>query len=78
MMIEDAPKGKIVVLLDAFIKERGISKNQASRKANISRTRFNKYCNNEIQRVDIDVLARLCESLGCEVSDLLRYVRSEK
>ena len=68
------PHGRIEILLEQYLREHGVSKNQASRSANITRTRFNAYCKNAVQRVDLDVLARLCETLDCTVEDLLRYI----
>jgi len=35
---------------------------------------INGYCNNTISRLDIDVLARLCYALNCEINDLLEYI----
>ena len=67
------PHGRVEILLEQYLRDHGISKNQASRNANITRTRFNAYCKNNVQRVDLDVLARLCDALQCNVEDLLRY-----
>ena len=36
------------------------------------------YCNNDITRLDIDVLARICTVLNCEISDLLEFVPPKK
>ena len=38
------------------------------------RTQLNHYCNNDIARLDIDVLARICTVLGCGIGDLLEFV----
>jgi len=65
------------ILLEQYLQENGISKNKASRDANITRTRFNAYCKNTVQRVDLDVLARLCDALHCNIEDLLQYVSTE-
>ena len=40
----------------------------------MQRTQINGYCNNTISRLDIDVLARLCYALNCEINDLLEYI----
>jgi len=69
--------GSVEILLESYLREHGISKNQASRSANMTRTRLNAYCKNAVQRVDLDVLARLCDVLNCEVGELLRYVPKE-
>ena len=44
----------------------------------MQRTQLNNYCNNRISRLDIDVLARLCTVLDCEISDLLEFVPADE
>ena len=70
--------GRVEILLEQYLREHGISKNKALRNANMTRTRLNAYCRNTVQRVDLDVLARLCNALHCDISDLLRYVSDEE
>ena len=41
------------------------------------RTQLNNYCNNDIARLDIDALARICSAFNCQISDLLEYVLSK-
>lgn len=66
--------GTIDIKLDALIKRKGISKNKLSLRAEMQRTQINNYCNNKIIRLDIDVLARICTVLECEISDLLEFI----
>lgn len=66
--------GTIKINLTRLIEERGISKNKLSHRAEMQRTQINHYCNNTISRLDIDVLARLCTVLECEISDLLEFI----
>ncbi len=66
--------GRIIIKLDELIKDRGISKNKLSHKAEMQRTQINNYCKNEITRLDTDVLARLCTALNCTIGDLLEFV----
>jgi putative transcriptional regulator len=66
--------GTIRIKLDELIEKSGISKNKLSHKAEMQRTQLNNYCNNQITRLDIDVLARICTVLNCSISDLLEFV----
>ena len=66
--------GTIRIKLDELIAKAGISKNKLSHKAEVQRTQINNYCNNQITRLDIDVLARICTVLNCTISDLLEFV----
>lgn len=70
--------GTIRIKLDELIKKAGISKNKLSHKAEMQRSQINHYCNNEITRLDTDVLARLCTVLDCQISDLLEFIPPEK
>lgn len=70
--------GKIRIKLDELIKQKGISKNRLSHKAEMQRTQLNNYCNNKITRLDTDVLARLCSALDCKIEDLLEFVPEDR
>ena len=70
--------GTIRIKLDELLEESGLSKNMLSHRAEMQRTQINNYCKNEIIRLDIDVLGRLCTVLNCEISDLLEFVPPEK
>ena len=68
--------GKIHIKLAQIIESRNISKNKFSQRAEMQRTQVNQYCNNKITRLYIDVLARICATLECDISDLLEYIPS--
>ncbi len=70
--------GTIKIKLNELIEKEGISKNKLSHKAEMQRSQINHYCNNSITRLDIDVLARICTVLNCEIGDLLEFVPPEK
>ena len=66
--------GTIRIKLDELLKVSGLSKNMLSHQAEMQRTQINNYCKNQITRLDIDVLARLCTVLNCGIGDLLEFV----
>ena len=71
--------GTIEIRLAQLIDKSGISKNKLGQHAEMQRTQLNNYCSNNIKRLDIDVLARLCTVLQCDISDLLVFIpASEK
>ena len=70
--------GTIKIKLDELIKKSGISKNKLCHRAELQRTQLNHYCNNEITRLDTDVLSRICTVLDCRIEDLLEFVPPEK
>lgn len=70
--------GTIKIHLEELIKEQGMSKNKLCHRAEMQRTQINHYCNNSVSRLDIDVLARLCTVLDCEIGDLLEFIPPSK
>ena len=70
--------GTIRIRLDELIKEKGLSKNKLSQRAEMQRTQLNNYCNNTISRLDIDLLGRPCTVLECSISDLLEFVPPDR
>ena len=69
-----AQYGRIEIHLADLLEKSGLSKNKLCHRAEMQRTQINGYCNNTISRLDIDVLARLCYALNCEINDLLEYI----
>lgn len=76
--MEDKVYGSIKIKLTELIKEKGISKNKLSHRAEMQRSQINQYCNGEITRLDTAVLARLCTVLECKIEDLLEFIPPEK
>ena len=70
--------GKIKIKLNEMIEKTGISKNKLSQKAEMQRTQINRYCKNEVTRLDTDVLARLCTVLNCKIEDILEFIPPEQ
>lgn len=66
-------QGKIVIHLDRLLKEKGLSKNKFAQRAEMQRTQLNRYMNNEVALISVDVLARMCSVLECDISDILEY-----
>lgn len=70
--------GYVEITLDGYLKKNDISKNFLAEKANLQRTQLNTYCKNNIKRPDIDVLARICYALDCDLADIVSYVKPQK
>ena len=65
--------GRISIHLKDLIEERGITR---YRLAKLADTRFEvveKWCNGTVERIDIDILARFCYILDCEITDIVKY-----
>ena len=66
--------GKVKINLDKIIKEKNISKNKLTQRTEMQRTQLNNYCKQNIQRIDLSILARLCYVLECDISDIIEYI----
>ena len=65
------------ISLEDILKERDISLNQLSFRAEMQRTQLRNYRDNKVQRLDIDILLRLCYVLECDLTDLIEYIPPE-
>lgn len=70
--------GHLEIRLDELIKEKGLSKNKLSHKAEMNWKQIDNYCNNSITRLDVYVLCKLCTVLECEIQDLLVFCPPDK
>ncbi|MBE5950855.1 MAG: helix-turn-helix transcriptional regulator [Lachnospiraceae bacterium] len=66
-------KGYIQIHLAEQLSKSGLSKNKFCQRAELQRGQLNSYMRNKITRLDTDVLARMCCTLDCTISDLLEY-----
>lgn len=76
--MKDIEFGTIELHLNELMKKRNISINKLSFRAEMQRTQLKKYCRNEVQRLDISVLSRLCYALDCDITDLITYIPPQK
>lgn len=67
--------GKIKIRLKDIMDRKQISRNQLAKTTNTRFEVINKWYNGSVERMDSDVLARLCYSLGCSVEDIIEYVK---
>ena len=58
------------IRLEELLTERGLSKKKVCSALDIERTNFNRYYRDEFQRIDVNLIIKLCEYFDCEVGDL--------
>jgi len=66
--------GEIRIKLGEVMKKKDISMNQLSFRTEMQRSQIRNYRDNKVQRVDLDILKRLCYVLECELTDLIEYI----
>ena len=73
----DENYGRLEIRLNELLKERGLSKNKLSHKAEMNWKQIDNYCTNNISRLDVFVLCKLCTVLDCSIQDLLVFYPPE-
>ena len=62
----------IYIDLENVLKEKQVSKNKVCEACKLQRTQLNNYCKNKVSRIDLAILGRLCDYLGCTPNDILK------
>ena len=66
--------GHVDLKLDEFMKKNNISRSSLSRNAQIHYNQLLKYCRNDMQKVDLNILARICKTINCEIGEIIEYI----
>ncbi len=67
--------GKIKIKLSEMMDKRGITRNKLSTLTGVKYDVVHRYYKAEnVERVDLDFLSKVCYVLNCEVKDILEYV----
>ena len=72
-IVEIKKYGKIKLKLSEVMDKNGITRNGLATAANVRFEVIDKWHKNEVEKLDLDVLAKICCVLECEVEDLLEY-----
>ena len=74
----DSDYGVVKMNIEELLEKAGISKNKICKDLDLPRPNFNKYCRNQFQRIDANLIAKLCFYLDCTVDDLIKYEHHKK
>lgn len=66
--------GHLEIKLAELLEKRGLNRYNLSLKAAMNWKQVDRYCANDITRLDTFVLCKLCTALECEIQDLLVFV----
>ena len=66
--------GHIELKLKEVIDSRGISRNALARAVNTRFEVIDKWYQGHVEKIDADILARICYVLECTPEDIIRYV----
>jgi len=74
----DVDYGHIRLKLAELMKKQNVSISKLAYRAEMQRTQLKAYMRQDVVRVDLAVLSRLCYALQCDLSDLIEYVPPKK
>jgi len=70
--------GSIRLKLAEVIDSRNITRNHLSTLTGVKYPVIDRYYKNKVERMDMDLLAKICFVLDCQISDLLEYLPPEQ
>ena len=65
--------GKIEVHLKEILDAKGYTRNYLSTATNTRFEVIKKWYDNNVERMDLDILARICYVLECKPEDIIKY-----
>ncbi len=60
--------------IEKLLAENNISKNKICKDLDIPRPNFNRYCKNKFQRIDANLICKLCSYFDCDINEIITYV----
>lgn len=66
--------GKIAVDIKTIMDEKGINRNMLARAINARFEVVDKWYNGHVEKIDADILARICFVLECTPGDIIHYI----
>ena len=68
-------KGYYLFKIEDILKEKNLSINKVMKDTNTDFKVLKRLLSGELVRIDIFVLARLCDYLDCNIKDIIEYVK---
>lgn len=67
--------GKVNITVNEVMKNNNFTISKFCREARLQFKQGQGYMANTIESVDLNVLARICNALDCEIADVLKYTK---
>lgn len=72
-IVERKNYGEVQIILSKILKSKGITVNKLATLVDSRYDTVKSYVDNNIQRTDLDLLARICYALDCNLGDIIEY-----
>ena len=69
--------GKIRLSLKEQMSKKNANIYQMTVATGLSHSTIKAYYNNEVVRLDTDIIAKFCYALNCDINDIIKYERVE-
>ncbi len=69
--------GRVDMTLDEYIKAHKVSRSKLVKKTELQYSQILRYCRNDVQKIDLSILAKLCTVLDCEIQDILKLTKGK-
>lgn len=73
MLVKDY--GHIRIKLNKILEEKGLNRNQIATAIGSRFEVIDKWNSGSVEKIDADVLARLCFVLNCDVQDIIEHIK---
>ena len=70
--------GHIEIHLKEIMEKQNLTRNAVARAIDTRFEVVNKWYNGSVEKIDADILARLCYVLDCDAGDLIKYIPPEE
>ncbi len=70
----DLKNGYYLFKLEQLLEDKKISKNKVIRETNIDFKVLKRIWSGNLTRIDITILAKLCDYLDCNITDIFEYI----
>ena len=70
--------GLIRIKLDKYLKQVGKTRYWVAKNTGMDFQTIDKYYKNKVVRYDSYILARICDCLECDISDIIEYIPTNK
>ncbi|MCL2545214.1 MAG: helix-turn-helix transcriptional regulator [Clostridia bacterium] len=70
--------GRVVLTVRAMMEKKGFTRNKLAKATGLAYNSINRYFQGDVlSSIDLDILAKICFVLDCDITDVLRYEKPD-
>ena len=69
--------GYYIFNLNSLLDEKKVTKNSVKNKKEIDFNSMQRLIKGELTRLDLDIIAKLCNELDCKIEDIVEYINEK-